>query len=344
MSYVNRIGSRYGSSTEVAYTELMQELSLTGTGWTTYNVFSLYGIPKNSVVEVFCMNKDQTNQYAVGVRGGDSSLARYLTPSDAPEDTNTGHGYKTYATVNASGYIDAYCANTTYNDVIIVGYWTGVTFTEAFTQISVTADEDAQFIDTSTLTTPFTGLANGIANIVFASGDNAARTFGARNTSSGASRALNLGRSNTPGDVFLSFMTSLDSSGACDIYIEYYVNGYGYYMGAFDSSNLTYVETTYNYSASITADSSWHDLDISAALDQDGRPADIQTFHHTDIASGVRSNGSSLARYIRYDSTSTSYDYGPSMTVNTDASGILEHIFTTGATAYLYVYGYYIPS
>lgn len=346
MSYINRIPkSHSGTSGTGQYVETIHSITPTAATWTNVNVNSLYSIPNGAVVEVLCLYNGTHGaaQYTnLGIRGGDSSDSTRFIPVHRTQTSTSGYyGYKTYATVNSSGNITTYATpisagSYTNARFVIVGYWTGVTFHENFVSLTTTNDNTWR-----TYTLSDSNANEAVANVVFGNFDNVANVVGTREPGSSIVRTIDVGASHTPGDACVSFMVKTNSSLQFE-YIAERPNINCYYMGCFDSGDLDYVEKFTSYS--VTANSTWVNSDISSMLDVDGRTADMQMLANNVYQVGVRSNGSSDNRYQWWFSQSTSYYYGPSMAVNSDGTGLIQHYYSTGAgTTYLYGMGYYIP-
>ncbi|GAG78363.1 unnamed protein product, partial [marine sediment metagenome] len=117
----------------VAYTEVMDDFLAwsVGGGWDDYDIFTEHDIPKGAVVEIVLANSNPAQARIVGVREDGSGLGRTLELHEAEDGGFVTARFLT--TVDAgTGLIEVYTHTDGSVTCYVVGYWTGIAFTEAW--------------------------------------------------------------------------------------------------------------------------------------------------------------------------------------------------------------------
>lgn len=350
MYYLQHRRKHFRATSNIAYTECWFTQTPTGTGWKTYTADS--SIPANAVVQIVCRNSNSSAYRVCGASAYSASdtpttSTRYIDIMYA-QDTNTYGCYSMFVQLNASKQWTGYAENTSDNDFVIVGYWTGVTFTEAFTDVGlVTADQGA-WVQSSAMTTPWSGTANSVTSFLLVTSANVNNVAGVRNTSSSTNRYVDVGRS-IGGDYGICMPSLLDASGYCDFYIETANNGSIVDTGHFDTT-LTFTEDFQTLSQPGSADT-WTDVDLSSYLDQDGRVVDVIGLTSISGANtiGMRKDvdaTSDPTRYIALGSIGSGEYWGWSACCNTSATGNIQIrcTDTSSGNSVFYFTGYYKPA
>jgi len=352
MSIINRIPN-YLPGRDSKYTEMSNVITPSVAGsWVTYNVNTLFSIPKSSVLEVICTNEQITsstsNNIGVSEVGGNDN--RYLPVTHVwTNDINARHGYRTFVNVDSSGNIRGY-AETTSNAarIFIIGYWEDVTFTEDFDTVTYTSSEDGDgnWYSTGSIATTFTKTANAIGNIVMGVTGLHSKYVGIRAVGSSLDRRIFLGRSNTPGQSSVSYMVKNDASG----HFEYQSGGQAdveiYYMGHFTSATMDYVEKLDDNAG--YDDNSWQNVNwtVAGGTGIHDNVADNLSISNKYSEIGFREflSGNGRKYFIDY-AGSDSFSYGWNMSSNVNSSGYMKYYIGDpgSSTDHMYLLGYFKP-
>ena len=112
--------SHAGGGGGLSYTEKMQEIAASGTGWRTYDLSS-YGVPANAICEFVISNSNASYEREGGVRSVGSGLERRFDLHEA-EAGGRDH-VALHVNVDASSQIEGYAENATDIKFVLVGYW-----------------------------------------------------------------------------------------------------------------------------------------------------------------------------------------------------------------------------
>lgn len=327
----------------VVWTESFSSFVPAGTGWQNYDIFTNKSVPKGAIAYIVCSSVNDAADRTVGVRTDGSSLDRYINLHEAEGGGSTNAGM--YVKVDSStGYIETYCSSTTGITFYLLGYWTGVDFTEGW--------EGSGFTPGWNTISYGSGLASKVAAFVlYNSSIGTARYAGVRAVGSSLDRRILLHESEG-GSLATTAMGTVcakcNSSGQAQVYAEYIdgVNFSDAQMSGFFDSTMDYTELAPTAGA-ISSANTWTDMDCTAYLDQDGRVVDTYCMHsssNAEINVGARKNGSSLARYIlEHEAESNNYA-GYGCPTETDGSGIIEFYCGSASAEYVGILGYYIPA
>lgn len=327
-------------SSTVLYTELAPAVfAPANTDWQNYDIYTTNGVPKGAVAEIVVYNLNASAEYIGGVRTDGSALNRYLTIHEAE-----GGGISTctfYVKVDSStGLIETYANNTTNIRFALIGYWTGVDFTEAWGQL--TAAGTGSFEDERL------AQANRVYAVTAVNAEETTNSMGVRTDGSAIDRRFNMHEAEAGGVHAMTWIVKTDGDGDIEIYVADTTNNYFYNQGYF-GSELDFVEKWSKYDAGSTG---WQDADLTADLDQDGRYVSFYCAHgeaEAEYYCGVRANGGAVGnRYLQVHeseeaatSTDNSGFNGFTATAKSDSSGIVDVYVPATATDYNILLGYF---
>ena len=324
----------------VTYTEVDSGyVAPASTGWQEIDI-SAY-VPAGCVVEMLIISTATWTERWIGLRNTSSSISRAL----AVVETEAGGSapVRMYAQVDGDGKVDFYAQSTNNTYWKVVGYWTGVTFTEAWEAI----DDGSSTGWVEDVSLPTNDGASVHHFVCGNEADAAGRTMGVRVPGSALDRFLNLNEAEAGGANTIDIIAMSDSSGNIDYYTDVAGDEWIYNAGYF-SKHLIFVENEFTDVAG-AVDDAWTDTDISGYLDRDGRIADFACLFQGASAeneTGVRGNdyGSLSIRYILIhaaEGNGTWVGYG--MSATSDSSGIVEY-YAGNSNAEIQISGYFIPT
>jgi hypothetical protein len=125
----------------VTYTEKFLAITPASTGWQDYDIYSTLGIPKGSVCQILMLNASGSATAEMGVRTKGSALDRYITMHEA--ESGGSSSFALDVQVDGNGVIQTYCSTTNSVNFYLLGYLTGVTFTELHQDINVSGTQNA---------------------------------------------------------------------------------------------------------------------------------------------------------------------------------------------------------
>lgn len=333
-------------TSSVTWTEAFSSFSPAGTSWQDYDIYTNLSVPKGAIAAILIRYNSTGTTVDVGVRTNGSSLSRYLRIHPYVQSTGGGR-HMMYVKVNASdGLIETYASTTSNVTFYLLGYWTGVDFTEKWD--SAMPGSAGAWTDVN-LNTVSGVPAGQVASILLGNGSTtAAYTMGARINGSALTRSIPLRIAVTSG-AFFSYTMSVktDGSGIVEIWAGA-TSGTAVYCTGYFSSALDYTEAAPGTGAVANA-SAWttNDWDLSASLDRDGRVTDIICAHTRNGAYaytvGVRTHGSGAGnRYLVSDrADGTGYAPATYPTQTGAADGILELWSSNASYEYIRFLGYY---
>lgn len=326
----------------IAWTELFGSFTPGSTGWYDYDIYTGLSVPKGAIACILIRYNSTSTTQDVGVRTDGSSIDRYIRVAPYVQSTGGGRVMMYVKVDSSTGLIETYASATANVTFYCLGYWTGTDFTEKWDSAMPGSASAWTDVNLNTIS----GVPGGqVASIFLGNKEAAANTMGARiNGSALGTRYFPLRNCVTAGCHFsVTMQAKTDSSGIVEIYTTDTTNTSVYCTGYFDSY-MDYVESALQTGA-IGSASTWTDWDLTAYLDVDGRVVDTACAQTRNGAyaytEGVRTNGSSLTRYLVSD-RSDGTGYAPaSYVTKTDASGIIE-IWSSNATYEYHRYcGYY---
>ena len=327
------------ASASWAYTELMQTLTTsTADAWTDIDL-SAY-IPKGAVANIVIHQQESgSSKYAqyAGARINGSALERKMSISTY---TTVGcNGFALPVKTDANGLIEYYNDDTTNITFTLIGYWTGIDYTEAFSatfnNTTVNTWQDADITDYAPDGRVVTigMVANATPSVYYID-------MGVRTNGSSLARIINIPDNGYAGDYSSSTMTvKSDSNGIIETWSgdlsETTFQVLGYFGAAMD-----YVESFQDIS--ITSYDAWTDKDLSAYMDQDGRLVEIMPKNTDNINNlgGARTNGSGLDRYFDLETRNGNAWIGLMIPTRTDGSGIVE-LYADAASVDHILFGYF---
>ena len=317
------------------YTQVFESYTHTGftdNTWTTVTD----GSHASVVLEIIMENIQQGTENQTGVRAYGSSLARIVDIHEAEAGGNT--HCRMFVQTNASSQFQVYAED--YTDAVwyVVGYWSDVTFTEAYTQ-AVPSGINNQFND-QTLVSGASCVHHILSRAISEAQAEAAMTVGVRANDSSLSRTILMHEAEAGGYTYLDFLVKADASKIIEVYK--YVSGsvvaYYYDVGYF-SSELNFVEKWEDITPTIA--SLWQNRDLTSYLDQDGRTCDFLLTHREETAYrmlGIRGGGTSTSRYLtehEAESAGSGNEYtGFGISAVSDANGNVQAWYNFVTTNY----------
>jgi hypothetical protein len=312
-----------------SYTQAFEEID--DTGWSNgWNLDVNCGsAPANSVAEIIMTNGSTTTPHNYGCRGTDQSTSRFLNLNEAEDGGRTATRF--LVNVDASGNIDIYVENAAITaPVYLVGYWEDVTFTEAWDSFTVGSKEDGAWLTDSS----FGGnlQASRVHLITITNGDVGKEYLGGvRDTSSSLDRYVDIMEAEGGGVQSTSMYVKSDASSNIDVYAEESTDITFYNQGYFDSA----IDFTERMQSSLLASTAWYENDITTYIDQDGRVCDFVIYNNNTASEynvGVRTGGTSDARYILLRECEGGGVSSCGMSAQTDSNGVIEGYHSQNST------------
>ena len=326
----------------ITWTEAFSSFTTSGTGWNDYDIYTAKSVPKGAIALIAMTNTAQAGANTVGVRTDGSSLDRYIKLHEAEA------GGAVVATMfvkvdSSTGYIETYSSSSGLT-FYLLGYFTGIDFTEAFAQM--TTSTDRTWTDYDIYTEKSVPKGSVVQCACINCFDAAYALLGVRTDGSSLVRYQSVHEAEsssveyTDADAYSICVKSDHSTGKIEIYedLDY---GYIYHLGYF-GADMDYVEL--NQELTPTLAGSWEEQDLTPYLDQDGRVCEVYCGNRLTNAEkdvGCRIKGSSLSRYILVHEGEDGYNTGATFVCGTDASGILETYVNSATNPRFYLKGYF---
>jgi hypothetical protein len=333
------------SMTDIYFIERRSELGYSVTGsWTTINITTVAGVPPGAIAHIAIRNTTNNAAYLGGVRTYGSGLNRYVKL----EEAETGYGvYATmYVTVDAStGNIEFYSGGSGLQ-FLLMGYWVGLNYTEAFADISPGSGSSWVNYDIYTNQSVPKGR---VCDILLANYNEAGATsLGVRTDGSALDRRFSINESESASAEYTDCQT-LEMLVKCDAstgYIEQYSSDTTYgkmYLLGYFGVELDYIEL-YTYLDFTATGSTWQTFSLSSYVDINDRTCDICMLCQTTGTNqtfGARQKGSLENRYLLIHESESNGANGAQIPANLDGYGRIELYSTINTADYFTLMGYY---
>jgi hypothetical protein len=247
--------------TVAVWTEAFSSFAPAGTGWQNYDIYTNLSVPKGAIAAILIRYNSTGTTVNVGVRTDGSSLERRLNIHPYVQSTGGGR-HMMYVKVDSStGYIETYASTTTNVTFYLLGWWTGVDFTEKFDSAAPSATGAWTDVNLNTIS----GVPAGqTASILLGNGStSAAYTMGARINGSSLTRSIPLRIAVTSGAYFSYTMSvKTDASGIVEMWAGSNTTTVVYCTGYF-GTDIDYVEAA-PATGAISSASTWTDWDLKS--------------------------------------------------------------------------------
>ncbi|MHC4748748.1 MAG: hypothetical protein ACYTFW_02635 [Planctomycetota bacterium] len=333
----------------IEYTQDFDSFTIAASGsWTSYDIETNKGVPVGAVVEIVIAHSYQTDERLVGVRGGAETglTTRYIDVAEG-ETSETGTSYicaMMPAVVDGDGTIDCYAETAGETTFYIMGWWTGITFTEMQQTYGLATGNWVNVTYNASY-----GIPKGAVCYVYVGHNRtgAGLTRGIREDGSSVDRSDFIHEAEDGGYDGMTMVVKTDTTnGQVEEFVSSGGEGWAWSMilGYFDSQ-MDFVEDFQQITTG--TNDTWTDNDLSAYLDQDGRWTMFWVAHNNNDWArywGVRENGVTDDRRIYCHESEDSRSTGYGVTCGTDGSGIMEVYFDDNTKDWVYFTGYYIPT
>ena len=313
----------------INYTEMAQTWSAgTSDSWETVDL-GAFGVPNNAVVEVAITSLKTDRERWGGVRQSGSALDRRFLLHEAENggvDAVTMH-----VQVDASGQIEHYADHTDEVKFTLLGYWTDVTYVEAFDSFKAGASNSWQGHNLGAYGVG----ANQVAEVVMAHTDaNAEHLAGLRSPGSTIERRFDLHEAESGGIDAVTLMVETGASSDAQVFAETDASIDFYLVGYWTTPPGTYTETG-GVSGQVSVASTWEQADLSGFGVPPGSIAQFVITNDSDTSEnymGLRQTGSSLVnRMLDLQEAESGGTDTASMQVNVDGSSQVEWYSQSGA-------------
>jgi len=328
----------------ITYTEVMDSFTTSGLdiGWSS-KIISTYGVPANAIVEIVATNVLDGAEDYVGVRKVDSSLERKVLLHEAEDGGLVTARFLVQAMTEGEYVKIKYWDSNTVQTYYIVGYWTGVTFTEKWITLSLDSkDNESVWYEKNLFTSDSIPKGSVCLFSLCNEADGNEYNCGVRTEGSSLTRYIQIHEAEGGGVNVCSMFAKTDTTdGKVEIWGEDYPETYVICQGYF-GSDMDFQEL-YSFQGAIPS-TGWNEYDLTGILDQDGRVVDSLIWHLNiglTAIMGARIKGSSNNRYIQEQEAEGGGRTGFGITTETDADGILEYYRGTNL-CYVYVTGYFV--
>ena len=288
---------------------------------------SEYGVPADAVVEIAILNKKDKEELWGGLRAVGSVLDRRVELNEAENkgfDTVTMH-----VQADADGLIEYYAGKKKEISFVLLGYWTGVTYSEIFSSFTASASNAWVAEDVAD-----DGLAsNLVAEIMIRNtSESNERLAGFRRQGSAQERSFELKEAESGGVDALTMMVNTGAAASIEVFAESNAEVDFYVLGYWSSPPGSYTEIG-GSSGQVSTDATWRTTDVSGF----GIPAEVvvqfviaNDSDNSKNKLGLREYESSRARVIELqEAESGGSDLG-SMHVNVDDESRLEWYAQSG--------------
>lgn len=320
------------------YTEIDPSGSYPNTsGWSTITRGDL---PAGAIAQVVASYQGETSNLTVGVRAYGSSLNRYIKLHEAEAGGLSLTIF--WVKLDSSKRYEAYTSEANSVNFSIIGYWTGVDFTEKWTSFIPLTPSNWMPIEMYSLYDIPRGRVVPIT--MGTKSESAEVTMGVREYTSTISRYLTLheAESGATDDYSVGQMVVKTDPRSGRI-LAYTTNSSdsNFFIQGYFGPNLDYVEAF----QSGTVASGWNAWDITAYLDQDGRVVDVfcaDIDAGNEVTVGATSSYTSYAnRYFSVHEPEAGGEHGYLSTANTTASGVVYCYAEVSGDCVFYLLGYY---
>jgi hypothetical protein len=305
--------------------------------WQTQDLGSL-GVPPNAVVEVAILNASNNRERWGGVRATGSNLNRGFLLHEA--ESGGTDIVSMHVQADGNSRIQHFAENSGNISFVLLGYWTGASYTERFDSFS--ADEDGEW---ESISLAGYGVGpNQVAELVMAnSSDSNDIRAGARTPGSNLDRRITIQEAESGGIDAIGMMVRTNASARAEIAadsdsIAFYVVGY------WDTPPGNYVEA-YRVGQAVRS-ARWHQADATNWGAPANSVAHFLLTNDTDAAEktmGIRQTGSALGRVLDIQEAEAGGSDAVSLHVNLDTSRRLEiYSESAGADRYFHVLGWWV--
>lgn len=308
--------------------------------WDEYDLTTLAG---DSVVAEIILSNSTTgteNTMGVSARAADhtaTTSTRLVTLHEAEGGGQT--HCRMFVQTNATGLICARHSDISDDDYFyVVGYWTNVTFTETFGNVT---PGGSGWVNITGLT------ANRVYQFLLSNEQaDTAHIMGLRTDGSALGRSITVHEPEAGGASILDMLVKADASGIVESYRDEATTIYIYNLGYF-GSEMDFVEL-WESNQGIDAFADW---DLTAYLDADGRMADFLFVHTAEAATATMAvrggDDTTTARTLvehEAESAGAGGEYtGFGMSAQSNASGVV-HVQLPATTSWAYLTGYFKPA
>jgi len=232
-----------GYWTGTTFTELFASISPTvASTWTDRDVFTNQAVPKGSVCQVMCNNRQDAAAATMGCRTDGSGLSRYFVIHEAEsatvETTDVTSFTMCVKSDVSTGLIEVYASNLT-SDVLLLGYFDSkLNYVENFQTGSVSATGWTDWDLTAYLD------ADGrVVEVVCGNANTGVEyNFGCRKNGSALARYILVHESETNGVNGFTAPTETDASGIVELYASDAASEYFRYVGYYKPTEKDVIE------------------------------------------------------------------------------------------------------
>ncbi len=242
----------------VSYTEAYQPwTAATPDNWETVDL-APFGVPPDAVVEVAVINEAISAERYGGVRAVGSTLDRRMLLHEAEAggvDALTMH-----VQADAASQIQHYSDNTGQVSFVLLGYWTGASYTELFEPFS--ADASGSWVIEG-LTNDGAGPNQIVEIAIYNINPAGERLGGVRPTGSSDERRFNLHEPEGGGRDFVTLMVETDASANIEVYAQSDFQVFFQLLGYWSTPPGSYTATG-GSSGQVSDPASWQTIDLSS--------------------------------------------------------------------------------
>jgi hypothetical protein len=290
---------------------------------------SVYGVPADAVAEIAILNKKDKEELWGGLRALGSVLDRRVQLNEAENkgfDTVTMH-----VQADANSLIEYYAEKDKEIRFVLLGYWTGASYSEMFSSFSASASNAWVAEDVAD-----DGLgANLVAEILIRNTSESSESLaGFRRQGSVQERSFELKEAEAGGVDALTMMVNTGAAASIEVFAESNADVDFQVLGYWSSPPGTYTEIG-GSSGQVSTDATWKTTDVSGFGIAAGAVAQFVIVNNSDDSKnklGLREYESSQVRVIELqEAESGGSDLG-SMHVNVDDETRLEWYAQSGDT------------
>jgi len=302
---------------------------------------SVYGVPEDAVVEIAILNKKDKEELSGGVRAVGSVFDRRVELSEAE---NKGFDVVTmHVQADANSLIEYYAEKDKEIRFVLLGYWTGVSYSEMFSPFTASAANNWVAEDVSD-----DGLgANLVAEILIRnSSESNERLAGIRRQGSTQARSFELREAEGGGVDALTMMVNTGAAASIELFAESNTDVDFYVLGYWSDPPGAYTEIGAS-AGQVGTDATWKAADVSAFDIPAEAVAQFVISNESDNSKnklGLREYESSQLRLIELQEAESGGADLATLHVNVDEESRIEWYAQSGDTDnYFYPVGWWVP-
>lgn len=296
------------------------------------NLYSLYGIPKGSVVLMAFMNNESNSDNSLGARQYGSGLGRVLQLQEA--EAGGAQVVTYFCQTDPDGIIEIYTGDVNNTAIAVIGYLTGCTYTE-ISPLNIGVTSDGTWRETGD---PI--FEDRVVDVLLGTTEEDNELWvGVRESGSALERKFQLMEREAAGTNYLgTLLVQADEDGNFEAFEDDLEPGAILFALGYFSANVSFTEAFLD--EDVGDQVPWGDETVSAPADSLANFIITNCYPVGERWGGIRENGSAIGRAFQIRETEGMGLAGFGDLVNVDGSQIIENYIEQGAVVDLWYVGY----